>query len=36
MHPSMVGLAAYDSSKGCVLMFTKAFVPSRRSFVVET
>jgi 2-deoxy-D-gluconate 3-dehydrogenase len=25
LHPSMVGLAAYDSSKGGVLMFTKAF-----------
>jgi len=25
VHPSMVGLAAYDSSKGGVLMFTKAF-----------
>lgn len=24
LHPSMVGLAAYDSSKGGVLMFTKA------------
>lgn len=25
LHPSMIGLAAYDSSKGGVLMFTKAF-----------
>lgn len=25
LHPSMVGLAAYDSSKGGVLMFTRAF-----------
>jgi 2-deoxy-D-gluconate 3-dehydrogenase len=25
LHPSMVGLAAYDASKGGVLMFTKAF-----------
>ncbi len=25
LHPSMVGLAAYDSSKGGVLMLTKAF-----------
>lgn len=25
LHPSMVGLAAYDSSKGGVQMFTKAF-----------
>lgn len=25
IHPSMVGLAAYDSSKGGVLMFTKSF-----------
>lgn len=25
LHPSMVGLAAYDSSKGGVLMFTKSF-----------
>ena len=25
LHPSMVGLASYDSSKGGVLMFTKAF-----------
>jgi 2-deoxy-D-gluconate 3-dehydrogenase len=25
VHPSMVGLAAYDSSKGGVLMFTRAF-----------
>jgi 2-dehydro-3-deoxy-D-gluconate 5-dehydrogenase len=24
LHPSMVGLAAYDASKGAVLMFTKA------------
>jgi len=25
LHPSMIGLAAYDASKGGVLMFTKAF-----------
>jgi 2-deoxy-D-gluconate 3-dehydrogenase len=25
LHPSMIGLASYDSSKGGVLMFTKAF-----------
>lgn len=25
LHPSMVGLAAYDTSKGGVLMFTKSF-----------
>jgi 2-deoxy-D-gluconate 3-dehydrogenase len=25
LHPSMVGLAAYDSSKGGVLMFTRSF-----------
>lgn len=25
LHPSMVGLAAYDSSKGGVVMFTRAF-----------
>ena len=25
LHPSMVGLAAYDASKGGVLMFTRAF-----------
>jgi 2-dehydro-3-deoxy-D-gluconate 5-dehydrogenase len=25
LHPSMVGLASYDSSKGGVLMFTKSF-----------
>ena len=25
LHPSMVGLAAYDASKGGVLMFTKSF-----------
>jgi 2-deoxy-D-gluconate 3-dehydrogenase len=25
LHPSMVGLAAYDSSKGAVLMFTRSF-----------
>lgn len=25
LHPSMIGLAAYDSSKGGVVMFTKAF-----------
>ena len=25
LHPSMVGLAAYDASKGAVLMFTRAF-----------
>jgi 2-deoxy-D-gluconate 3-dehydrogenase len=25
LHPSMIGLAAYDSSKGGVLMFTRAF-----------
>ena len=24
LHPSMVGLAAYDSSKGGVLMFTRS------------
>ncbi|MFT3711647.1 MAG: SDR family oxidoreductase [Archangium sp.] len=25
LHPSMVGLAAYDASKGAVLMFTRSF-----------
>lgn len=35
VHPSMAGLAAYDSSKGAVLMFTKNFALEMATYGVQ-
>ena len=35
VHPSMIGLAAYDTSKGGVLMFTKSFALEMAQFGVN-
>lgn len=35
LHPSMVGLAAYDASKGGVLMFTRAFAREMAPYKVR-